>query len=59
MIVSMQLTEKTITPRCKIQEGSQARLKNICKLTEQEMAKTKGEWVYIVWKTQSSVRAYS
>ena len=39
MIASMQLTEKnynSITPRCKIQEGSQAQLKHTRKLTEGE-----------------------
>ena len=36
----MQLTEKTITPRSNIQEGSQARLKHTRKLTEQERENT-------------------
>ena len=36
MIASMQLTEKIITPRCKIQEGSQAPLKRTRKFTEEE-----------------------
>ena len=40
MNARMQLTEKTITPRCKIQEGSQARLKHTSKLTEQERKNT-------------------
>ena len=55
----MQFTEKAITQRCKIQEGSYARLKHTCKLTEQDRANTEGEWVYIVLKNQSSVKAYS
>ena len=55
----MQLTEKITTPRCKIQEGSQARLKHTCKVTEEERANAKGEWVYIVFKTQLSIRAYT
>ena len=59
MIASMQLTEKTITPRSNIQEGSQARLKQTSKLTEQESANTKQEWVYVDLKAHSSIRAYS
>ena len=59
MIASMQFTEKAITPRCKIQEGSHARLKHTRKLTELEKANTEEEWVYIVLKNQLSVKAYS
>ena len=59
MIANMRLTEKAITSRCKIQEDSQAWLKHICKFTEQEKANTKREWVYIVLKARSSVRAYT
>ena len=58
MIASMQLTKKIITPQCKIQEVSQARLKHTRKLTEKKKANTKGEWAYLVLKTESSVRAY-
>ena len=42
-----------------IHEGSQALLTHTRKLTEEERANTKGEWAYIVLKTQSSVRVYS
>ena len=59
MIASMQLTEKTMTTRSSIQEDSQARLKHTRKLTKQERANTKGEWVYIVLKAHSSARAYT
>ena len=40
-------------------EGSQAPLTHTCKITEEERADTKGEWAYIILKTQSSVRVYS
>ena len=42
-----------------IHEGSQALLTHTRKLTEEESAETKGEWAYIVLKTQLSVRANS
>ena len=50
MIASMQLTEKTITLRSNIQEGSHARLKRTRNLTEWKSANTKRERVYIVLK---------
>ena len=59
MITNRQLTEKIIIPRCKIHKHSQALLTHTRKQTEEESADTKGEWAYIVLKTQSSVRVYS
>ena len=59
MIASMQLNAKTITPRSNIQEGSQAQLKQTSKLTEQESANTEQEWVYVVLKAHSSIKAYT
>ena len=46
-------------PMMQVHEGSQALLTHTRKLTEEERSETKGEWAYIVLKTQSSLRVNS